>query len=370
VMHKDLKFENIMLRSKVTASASVDSIHAVIIDMGLAELFGKQHGKGSRSSDTAGTLSTMAPEVLVGDFSYKCDVWSLGCILFALFNAKPPLVRDPRSGHEVVFTYPFPPQRSVRDMVRVQEAGPDFRLIADHCSPDVLAIVREMLTFDEARRPAASECLGKPWFQETDPSRAVDFSSDQVSAITRHREQRHLWQATLGMAAAYLPASKIQHLTELFRTVDQDHNGMVDCDELCRMLASQGVPFDVAQTAADQADMDHSGSIEWTEFVAALLPASHELFATALLTAFSHFDKDHDGCIGEAEMIELLTSGEIDSAHMPANMTAHMILAELDTDLNGNVSFVEFHNYFLHLDSDATTVLSANDRKIGGEAGL
>lgn len=369
VMHKDLKFENIMLRSKITASASVDSIHAVIIDMGLAELFGKQHGKGSRSSDIAGTLSTMAPEVLVGDFSYKCDVWSIGCILFALFNAKPPLVRD-QSGHEVVFTYPFPPQRSVKDMVRVQEAGPDFALIADYCSPDVLAIIREMLTFDDAHRPSASECLGKPWFQETDPSRAVAFSPDQVSAITRHREQRHLWQASLGMAAAFLPASKIQHLTELFRTVDKDHNGTVDRDELCRMLASQGVPFDVAQTAADQADMDHSGSIEWTEFVAALLPASHELFATALLTAFSHFDKDHDGSIGKKEIMELLTSGEIDSAHMPANKTAEMILHDLDTDLNGNVSFLEFHNYFLHLDGDATTVMSANDRKIGGEAGL
>lgn len=369
VMHKDLKFENIMLRSKVTASTNLDSIHAVVIDMGLAELFGKQHGKKSRSSDIAGTLSTMAPEVLVGDFSYKCDVWSLGCILFALCNAKPPMVRD-QSGHEVVFTYPFPPQKSVKDMVRMQEAGPDLGLIAEYCSPEVSAIVKEMLTFDEAHRPSAAQCLGKRWFTEADPTKAVAFSADQVSAITRHREQRHLWQASLGVAAAFLPASKIQHLTELFRTVDQDHNGMVDRDELCRMLASQGVPFDVAQTAADQADMDNSGSIEWTEFVAVLLPASHELFATALLTAFSHFDKDHDGCLGRKEMMELLTSGEIDSAHMPASKTADMILADLDTDLNGNVSFMEFHNYFLHLDSEATTVLSASDRKIGGEAGL
>lgn len=369
VMHKDLKFENIMLRTKLTDATAVENVHAVIIDMGLAELFGKQHGKGLRSTDIAGTLSTMAPEVLVGDFSYKCDVWSLGCIMFALFNAKPPLVQD-HSGHEVVFMYPFPPQRTVKDMVHVQEAGPHMELISDYCGPEVLAIIGDMLTFDEAHRPSAADCLTKQWFQDTHSKRAVDFSKDQVSCITRHREQRHLWQATLGVAAAYLPASKLVHLNELFRAGDNDHNGMIDRDELCRMLASQGVPFDVAQTAADQADMDNSGSIEWSEFVAALLPASHELFASALLTAFSHFDKNHDGCIGKPELMDLLTSGEIDSAHMPANKTAEMILSDLDTDLNGNVSFVEFHNYFLHLDGEATTVMSANDRKIGGEAGL
>ena len=60
-------------------------------------------------------------------------------------------------------------------------------------------------------------------------------------------EQWHLWQATLGVAVACLPASAIQHLTELY------------LDKFCRMLASQGVPFDVAivKTLTENAPMLH-----------------------------------------------------------------------------------------------------------------
>jgi len=41
-----------------------------------------------------------------------------------------------------------------------------------------------------------------------------------------------------------------------------------------------------ADKAADAVDYSNSGQIEWSEFVAAMLPASQELFATALLVAF------------------------------------------------------------------------------------
>lgn len=77
IMHKDLKLENIML-------ASVDPPEAVVIDVGLAELFPVSEADSFRSADPAGTLATMAPEVVRGSFNAKCDVWSLGCCLYAL----------------------------------------------------------------------------------------------------------------------------------------------------------------------------------------------------------------------------------------------------------------------------------------------
>ena len=63
VVHKDLKFENLMLRKKVTCDSPVDEIHVVIIDVGMSELFGDRHGKDDRCKDFGGTLFTMAPEV-------------------------------------------------------------------------------------------------------------------------------------------------------------------------------------------------------------------------------------------------------------------------------------------------------------------
>lgn len=40
----------------------------------------------------------MAPEVLMGDFSYKCDIWSLGCMIFAVYNSQPLLGRASTRG--------------------------------------------------------------------------------------------------------------------------------------------------------------------------------------------------------------------------------------------------------------------------------
>lgn len=51
---QDLKLENIML-------ASVDPPEAVVIDVGLAELFPVSEADSFRSADPAGTLATMAP---------------------------------------------------------------------------------------------------------------------------------------------------------------------------------------------------------------------------------------------------------------------------------------------------------------------
>ena len=72
-------------------------------------------------------------------------------------------------------------------------------------------------------------------------------------------------------------------------------SGVRGRQELSTKLQSLGVSADAANRAADAADYDGSGKIEWSEFVAAMLPASQELFATALQVAFSHFDTNHDG---------------------------------------------------------------------------
>jgi len=74
IMHKDVKAENIML---LDDGKTTTAPHAVLIDLGLAEMFDKQGGK---SSNIAGTPVTMAPEVWNQAFGPKCDVWSLGVV--------------------------------------------------------------------------------------------------------------------------------------------------------------------------------------------------------------------------------------------------------------------------------------------------
>ena len=52
-----------------------------LVDFGLAKIIGPTE----KSNEPFGTLGYAAPEVLKGDaYNYSCDLWSLGCITYAL----------------------------------------------------------------------------------------------------------------------------------------------------------------------------------------------------------------------------------------------------------------------------------------------
>lgn len=64
---------------------------ARVVDFGLA----KQSFR--RMKTMAGTPYFMAPEVLDGDYTSKCDIWSLGCILFMIMTGRLPFEGNSRN---------------------------------------------------------------------------------------------------------------------------------------------------------------------------------------------------------------------------------------------------------------------------------
>ena len=64
-----------------------------IIDFGLS----KRHKQGEKLHNVAGTPYYMAPEVLEGDYDEKCDVWSLGVLLYVLMSGYLPFQGENRA---------------------------------------------------------------------------------------------------------------------------------------------------------------------------------------------------------------------------------------------------------------------------------
>lgn len=90
VVHRDLKPENVLL------ARSNDFSALRLIDFGLSRTFEPKQRLRTR----VGTVYYTAPEVWAEDYDEKCDLWSLGVIMYVLICSYPPFDGD--NDHEIL----------------------------------------------------------------------------------------------------------------------------------------------------------------------------------------------------------------------------------------------------------------------------
>ena len=78
IIHRDLKLGNLFLNDKMEIK---------IGDFGLAT---KLEFDGERKRTICGTPNYIAPEVLKKKYDEKCDIWSIGVILYIMLCGYPP----------------------------------------------------------------------------------------------------------------------------------------------------------------------------------------------------------------------------------------------------------------------------------------
>ena len=82
IVHRDIKFQNILFENQ-SPMAQVK-----LIDFGLARRYGRRQRE--KMTSRVGTLYTMAPEVLMGSYTFKADLWSCGVVSFMLISGERP----------------------------------------------------------------------------------------------------------------------------------------------------------------------------------------------------------------------------------------------------------------------------------------
>lgn len=79
IVHRDIKPENMVF-------ANLENEEDIrLIDFGLSTILSdRQH-----LEKKCGSAFYLAPEVLKGGYNFKCDIWSLGVVLFVLITGRP-----------------------------------------------------------------------------------------------------------------------------------------------------------------------------------------------------------------------------------------------------------------------------------------
>ncbi|XP_041059035.1 serine/threonine-protein kinase 33-like [Carcharodon carcharias] len=92
IIHRDLKLENILVKSNDDADDNGMKLNIKVTDFGLSVLKdGAGVGSESMLQDACGTPLYMAPEIINNyDYSQQCDLWSIGIIMYILLCGQAP----------------------------------------------------------------------------------------------------------------------------------------------------------------------------------------------------------------------------------------------------------------------------------------
>jgi calcium-dependent protein kinase len=131
ISHRDIKPENILFKEKEPKLA----------DFGLARVLGE-----TSTYTIVGTPYYLAPEVIAGEYNLKCDVWSLGVVLYFAITGKKPFVGE---GCDDLFE-------------KIQRDEIDFQGVAEEAQD----FFRYVLKKDHKLRPCARDVLEHQWLRD------------------------------------------------------------------------------------------------------------------------------------------------------------------------------------------------------------
>lgn len=324
-MHRDLKPENLLLESSVSAEnlGGKKAMKIKIIDFGTSQEF--DSAKSKKMEERYGTPYYIAPDVLNKSYTEKCDIWSLGVILYILLVGYPPF-----NGSD---------DKKIIDAVKKGKYTldePEW----DDVSEEAVDLVRKCLTYDADKRISAGEALEHAWFKKFAKADKVkkSLASKALNNLKNFRAEQKLKQATLAyIVSQCLTKEETDKMEEIFAAMDKNNDGMLSKQEIKEGYEENfGMPIDDEELDKifDAIDTDGSGAIDYSEFLMATMNEQQLLSKEKLKAAFKMFDKDGSGTISKEEIKEAL--GNVDDE------LAEKIIGEVDGNDDGEISFEEF----------------------------
>lgn len=333
VVHRDLKPENLLLENESRGAA------IKIIDLGLSTHFTLT----AKMRDKIGTAYYIAPEVLAGCYTEKCDIWSAGVILYILITGRPP----------------FGGATEADILARVStgkySTRPIFDSVKSHREAQcVESLIRHMSMFVPSMRYSAQQCLDHEFITklcaEPELPRELPLLESAINNMIQFQSSQKLAKAALlYMGSKLTTPEETRDLTNIFAKLDLNGDGQLDRDELIsgykELMRLKGVDITKLDEEAIEhevdallasIDFDGNGYLNYSEFVTVCMDRKTLLTKNRLKKAFEMFDVDGSGKISSDELLEVLSLGGLQKAEGDA------IIRSVDANDDGEIDLDEF----------------------------
>ena len=317
ICHRDLKPENLLYLN----AGSEENNRIKVIDFGLSQAC-------DRLKTKVGTAYYVSPEILSGNYTQLCDIWSAGVILYILLSGDPPF-NGPNDNYiytkisQMKFSFPENKWKNI--------------------SNDAKDLICHMLV-PESERYTAEQVLAHPWFKNASdvPLSAIEFNDKNM--FMNFVNGSFIKKMGLMFIASRFDENEINNLKNVFSAFDTGKDGQISFEELKKGLLeikSSHLTEEELKKIFDSIDVDKNGKIDYTEFIASTMEGAKYYKNERLLEAFESFDKDGSGQITKGELLETLKAEKCQEKEIEKFIKA------VDKDGNGKISIDEFRQLML-----------------------
>ena len=314
ICHRDLKPENLLYLNKGPEKDNPIRV----IDFGLSQMISSQ----KKLKTKVGTAYYVSPEILQGDYTEKCDIWSAGVILYIFLSGDPPFNGPSDSaiyGKIAQMKFNFPDKKW------------------KNISKEAKDLISHMIAPENVRY-TAKEVLAHPWFKNASdvPISSLNFNSEFFVDYVKGSEIKKI---SLLFIASRLDENEINNLKMSFEAFDKCKDGQISFEELKQgllQLKSNKFTENDAKELFNMIDADQNGKIDYTEFLASTIQKKNYLKNERLFETFCMFDKDNSGTITKEEIINALKAEKSQEKEIEKYINA------VDKNGDGKIDYKEF----------------------------
>ncbi|KAL4464857.1 hypothetical protein ABPG74_011418 [Tetrahymena malaccensis] len=369
IVHRDLKPENFLFTR--------DQSELKMIDFGLSKQYNSQlemikyqlnenykleqsrlsictpqsnySSKSNNMQTIVGTVQYIAPEVLTQNYDKRCDIWSLGVILYCVLYGE----------------FPFTGRNDTEIFEQIRRGNLEFRDEVT-ISKQAKDLITKMICVDPNKRIDMSSALKHPWFKMQNTHQ---YDQGRIVQLKHINNLKSYPQKLTPFQRLYIHVyhkmfsnnSFIKDLTRVFRAIDQNNEGIINTVTLQKQMTSLGYNEPVIEIQKIVSNMSESSIskvgqintkmdeyIEYTQFLEANIDRNILLNEDYQQKIFNYIDTQKKGVILKEDISNCLKREGINYSQCYIKLLKQEILAlfNISNNVNQNDQEEEEENKF------------------------
>jgi Ca2+-binding EF-hand superfamily protein len=255
-------------------------------------------------SEQVGTPYTVAPEIILGHYDEKSDIWSLGVITYLLLSGETPF--GGLDGENLLLVK----QNIMRAQLQFEPAD-----VWENVSADAISFVKNLLKQDPLQRPTAKRAQKDNWIQiwAKKDTKGAKLNTKTINALMQFKEQSDMQKLLSEVLSFTLLPEQIVDLRSEFEKIDKDGDGEISLKAMKSVLMQNAEAGALGALTENEVEMlfesirvrKHEPTIRWHEFLAAGLSQAR-VDDRNLRLAFDRMDTNRKGYITFEDLRDLL----------------------------------------------------------------